>query len=455
MAFPPFLASLARASLRVWLFVFLLPAPLWAVFAPGDLVRLKRNETLLFMGETFLFAPKGQEFTVFKHEPGKDTVYVAFIQKEGAVIAVTLPEASLETVPPDAWTLLQKATEAFRDQRFEVSRRLIAQAAQDADFKALAVGVSARMETVLGAAKVALPVVQEVRSALASLGSSGGDTQKQALRELQERRLSASQQLFCEHLAKARDTALELDRLGYTSLALPFDEGLDRLHLSLFGNRYPSDQGAGSENGLGASKADRAAWVTRVNRAAFALVRCRQAIGVRRMLEASSYVTEGLQHEPGHPGLKVLRAKVEEALKDADDRFDAAYANRQGRHLGQGLLALERGLKICADHPKLLELRKTLSGALEEGASPAVNEQMVVAAKGAGTRDTLEQGRTLYMNRCTECHDLEMLDSRSASGWKSMVRSMAGKARLKDSQEALIVAYLAAAREALPASKTP
>ena len=165
------------------------------------------------------------------------------------------------------------------------------------------------------------------------------------------------------------------------------------------------------------------------------------------MVEASGYVNEGLAAEPAHPGLKALQAKVQENLNDAEDRYKTASANRQGRNLGQGLLALERGLKICADYPKLVELRKAMSQALEAGASPQVTPAMVAASKSAATKDALEEGRRLYTTRCVECHDLEMLDSRSASGWKNMVRSMAGKAHLKGNQESLIVEYLAAARD--------
>ena len=101
-------------------------APTAAVaYASGDLVRLARKETVLFKGEPFLAGPKGQEFTVLKHEAAKGQVYLAFVQKEGEVIAVTLPDASLELVPPDGWALLIRGTQAFRDQRFEEARKLL------------------------------------------------------------------------------------------------------------------------------------------------------------------------------------------------------------------------------------------------------------------------------------------------------------------------------------------
>ena len=436
-----------------WVAAFLVPIQVFAGFGSGDLVRLRRNETLLFKGESFLPAPKGQEFTVFKQEPGKE-VFVAFIQKDASVIAVTLPEAALEAVTPDSWTFLQKGTDAFRDQRFDEARRLVAQAAQDADFKPVASGLLARIEAVLVAARPALLAANEAKPTLASLeqkrravAGTDAEAQVKALLDLQTLRLSTAQKPFVDVLSKARETAVELDRLGHASLALAFDDGLDRLSGVILGKRNPPDSTSSPEAALGFSKLDRAQILARVNRAGFSLVRCRQAMGVRRMVEASGYVKDGLEAEPAHPGLKALQAKVQENLTDAEDRYKTASANRQGKNLGQGLLALERGLKICADYPKLVELRKEMSQAMEAGASPQVSVEMVAAAKsGSGaSKDALEEGRQLYTTRCAECHDLEMLDSRSVSGWKNMVRSMAGKAHLKGNQEALIFEYLAAA----------
>ena len=454
----PFCPSFVRVL--PWVSALLIPVQAFAGFGAGDLVRLRRNETLLFKGESFLPAPKGQEFTVFKQEPGKE-VYVAFIQKDGSVIAVTLPEAALEAVAPDTWTFLQKGSDAFRNQRFDEARKLIAQAAQDADYKPVASGLLSRVEALLVAARPALLAANEARPALASLeqkrqtaAAAGPEAEAsvKALLDLQNMRLATAQKPFLEALAKGRDTAFELDGAGYASLALALDEGVDRLGAAVLGKK--PDAGSGTEGGGVPSRLDRAQVLARVNRAGFSLVRCRQAMGVRRMVEASGYVNEGLAAEPAHPGLKALQAKVQENLNDAEDRYKTASANRQGRNLGQGLLALERGLKICADYPKLMELRKEMSQALEAGASPEVTPAMVAASKSATTKDALEEGRRLYTTRCVECHDLEMLDSRSASGWKNMVRSMAGKAHLKGNQESLIAEYLAAARD-MPSPAKP
>lgn len=190
----------------------------------------------------------------------------------------------------------------------------------------------------------------------------------------------------------------------------------------------------------------------RVREAAFAVVRCRQAMAVRRMVEAKGYIEEGLKAEPSRPELKAMQVKVLGEIADAEDRYNAALSN-QKRNLPQALLALERGLKTCADLPQLQKLREELSGALEEKTAPAVTPVFLSAAKTTTPVATLEEGRRLYMSRCTQCHDLEMLDSRSAGAWKTEVSGMARRAKIDEAQQNVIVQYLAAAQ--VVASQAP
>jgi hypothetical protein len=162
------------------------------------------------------------------------------------------------------------------------------------------------------------------------------------------------------------------------------------------------------------------------------------------MVEARGYIETGLKAEPARPELKAMLLKVEEDIKDAENRGDSAESNRR-RNLGQALLALERGLKLCADHPRLLTLREEMSGALEERTAPPVNAEFMAAAKPAAPAERLEQGRQLYTTRCTQCHDLEMLDSRTVGNWKSEVAGMARRAKVDDAQQNVIMEYLTAA----------
>lgn len=396
-------------------------------YASGDLVRLARKETLQFNKEPFLAAPKGQEFTVFKHEPGKGVVYLAFVQKEGGVIAVTLPEDALELVAPDGWMYLLRGAQAFRDQRFEDAGKLLANAGQDAGYKALATAILARVEALTAAGRQVLQVE--------------ADATLKGAPEAYAARLAAVQGRFLEWVGGGRELAADLSNRGYSSLALAVDEGIDKLSARVCAKK----DAAAAPVVVPASRLAREEMAAKVRQAAFAVVRCRQAMAVRRMVEAKSYIEEGLGAEPARPELKTMQKKVLAEIADAEDRYNAALSN-QKRNLPQALLALERGLKTCADLPQLQKLREELSGALEEKTAPPVTPVFLSTAKTATPVATLEEGRRLYMTRCTQCHDLEMLDSRSAGAWKTEVSGMARRAKIDEAQQNVIVQYLAAAQ---------
>jgi hypothetical protein len=163
------------------------------------------------------------------------------------------------------------------------------------------------------------------------------------------------------------------------------------------------------------------------------------------MVEAKGYIEDGLRAEPARPELKAMQTKVLADIADAEDRYNAALSN-QKRNLPQALLALERGLKTCADLPQLIKLREDLSGALEEKTAPPVTPTFLSIAKTSVPLATLEEGRKLYTTRCTQCHDLEMLDKRTVTAWKSEVAGMARRAKIDDTQQDVIVQYLAAAQ---------
>jgi hypothetical protein len=86
-----------------------------------------------------------------------------------------------------------------------------------------------------------------------------------------------------------------------------------------------------------------------------------------------------------------------------------------------------------------------MSAQFEERTSPPVTPAFLSAAKVTTAREILDEGRTLYTNRCAECHDLEMLDSRSLGGWDKTVSGMARRANLTPAEKGRIMDYLAAA----------
>jgi cytochrome c5 len=378
--------------------------------SPGELVRLNRSETLLFKGENYKPAPKSQEYTVLKYDPAQKLVYVPYFKEDGSAVAVTVPVEAVETVARDGWGELLRAFEAFREQRFDEVPRALTAAAQDPALKALASALQPRFTGFLNAAGVAL----------------GGRAQA-----------------FGNLLAGMRETAVQLDKAGHASLALALEEGLDKVSARV------QAANPGGTPALAGSKVDREPLRERAVVGTLGVNLGRQAAALHRMLEAKRWVEAGLKAEPSRPDLKALMARVEKDLGDAEDDFKAANSMR--KHAGgavHALSALDHGLKKCADHPKLKELKKEMESAFEERTSPPVTPALV-AASGGSSAAVLEEARKLYTARCTECHDLELLDSRSMDGWSRAMASMGGRAHLSDGQRGKILEYLAAAQRTL------
>jgi hypothetical protein len=94
-----------------------------------------------------------------------------------------------------------------------------------------------------------------------------------------------------------------------------------------------------------------------------------------------------------------------------------------------------------------------MQSAFDERTAPPVTPAFLAAAKPKASKEVLEEARTLYTDRCTECHDLEMLDSRSIPGWEKTVAGMSRRASLNSAQQAAIIEYLAAAQKVVESGK--
>lgn len=75
---------------------------------------------------------------------------------------------------------------------------------------------------------------------------------------------------------------------------------------------------------------------------------------------------------------------------------------------------------------------------------PKVSTKLIAAAPDNDARE-LEHGRTLFLNRCLQCHTLPAVTKYSAAEWPGLVRGMAARAELNAEQEREIIAYLRAA----------
>jgi hypothetical protein len=373
------------------------------IFTKGDPVQLTRSESLLLDGKYYAGAPKGQEFVVIQHDQRRGLVFVPFVKDDGAVVALSVASDALEASPPDAWSDLLRGVESFRDGRYEQARRFLLRAAQTEEYRAIATSISARVNAALIA---------------------------------KQRADAGNPQTLATALQPLRDGAEQLTKLGHYSLALAFDQGADRL-----GANVP---------GAPPSKLDRADVSQRVTIAAKNLAQARQALALRKSYKASSLIDQARKADPARPDLKKLEERIHADLKEAEERFAAAQSMRRfEKGAVHALTAIEHGLKRAADHPKLLSLRKEMESLFEERTAPPVTPQLISAAASTLSAKVLEDGHRLYTTRCTECHELELLDSKSMPSWRAAVAGMARRANLTPAEEARILDYLAVAQSGL------
>ena len=378
-------------------------------FVVGDPVRVTHGEMLVFQGKNFLGAAKGQEFTLLKHDASRKQVFVSFLKEDNTLIALSLPAEAVEPGTPRASLDLVRGAEAFREQRYDEAKRLLTRAAQDKQYAALGGAIFTRMN-----------------GAIASVS--------------QARANPAMMQAAMTTLQTLRDTAEQLAKAGLPSIALPLDEGADRLGAQVAGLTVP------------ATKVDRADLTKRVAVSQRAYLLARQAFALKQLVAASKNIKEGLDAEPAHPELKAMQPLVQKDLEEADSLCKTAKKmQRQPNGAIHALSAIDDGLKLCTDHADLRVLRKELASAFEERTSPQVTPAFVSLARVSTPTQVLADGRKLYTARCTECHDLEMLDARSLSGWERMVSSMGRRANLSDAEKTRIMDYIAAAQKVVEA----
>ena len=375
----------------------------------GDPVRVTRSEMLLFQGKNLAGAAKGQEFTLLKHDAAKKQVFVSFMKDDGTLVAATLPDEAVEPGVVRATSVLVRGVEAFRDQRYDEAKRLLTRAALDKQHAALAGALFTRVNGAIGSASLA-------------------------------RTSPAAKQAATTTLQTLRDTAEGLAKAGMTRIALALDEGTDRLGVQVPGLTVP------------ATKVDRADLTKRAAISQRETMLARQSLALKQLVAASKHVAAGLEAEPAHDELKAMQPLVQKDLEEADTLCKTAKKmQRQPNGAVHALSAIDDGLKLCTDHTDLRELRKTLAAAFEEKTSPQVTPAFVSIAKAGTSAPMLEEGRKLYTVRCTECHDLEMLDGRTLTSLSSMVGSMSRRAGLSDAEKTRILDYIAAAKTVVDA----
>ncbi len=70
-----------------------------------------------------------------------------------------------------------------------------------------------------------------------------------------------------------------------------------------------------------------------------------------------------------------------------------------------------------------------------------------MAGGRAATLDSLQRGRTLYVNKCSGCHSLHSVEDYADAEWEYHVEEMValGKVKLDSAEQSLILLYLGTA----------
>ncbi len=83
-------------------------------------------------------------------------------------------------------------------------------------------------------------------------------------------------------------------------------------------------------------------------------------------------------------------------------------------------------------------------------AVPRVTPRLVAVAGPGADATTLEQGRRIYVERCSTCHALPRPADYTAEQWRDWLRRMAPKGKLDATESARALDFLLAARQVPP-----
>jgi hypothetical protein len=80
---------------------------------------------------------------------------------------------------------------------------------------------------------------------------------------------------------------------------------------------------------------------------------------------------------------------------------------------------------------------------------PPVTPQMATATAKKGQHadlTKLNEGRTLFVHRCIECHTLPAIWHYATTDWSEIVNSMSHRASLRPAERDAVIAYILAVR---------
>jgi len=171
-----------------------------------------------------------------------------------------------------------------------------------------------------------------------------------------------------------------------------------------------------------------------------------QAMGVRRMVEASGYVEEGLA-ATGASRAQGVTGKGERESRGCGRPLQSRIRQSAGEKFGARIVGVgTRPEDLCGLSEVGGVARRDVSGDGGRNISARDPRNGGCAKIGCNEGHAGRRTQNLHDSLCRVSR-LRIWITRSITGWKNMVRSMAGKAHLKGNQEALIMDYITAARE--------
>ncbi|MEI9898041.1 MAG: hypothetical protein WDN28_30335 [Chthoniobacter sp.] len=232
-------------------------------------------------------------------------------------------------------------------------------------------------------------------------------------------------------LGTLRETAAQLEKLGHPCLALALDEGVDHLG----GPTAPP------------TKLNRADLSQRVATSTRALARTRQAVAMRCLINADEEIHAGLEAGAQSPRAQGFSNQGGEGHRRGRQRCaDADRMRRIFKGTPHALTALEMGLKLCADHPQLIALKKEMSGAFEERTAPPVTPAFLARCRRGrctgARRGAQPLHQSLHRMPRSRVDRLALGQQLGKNGGQHVTPG-----RLDGAQQARILAYITAAQK--------
>jgi S1-C subfamily serine protease len=359
--------------------------PAWAQFAPEDEVRLRRDEMLEFRGTKFRQGKQGETFTVIQYDAVLGKVFVLATDSDGKPFALSVPDRSVELLPKDLATLMQKGAAALKQKDLATARTMFvkASAGQMAEKAAmdLAVRTDALQTVVTNLANArtvrerGMPEVQrllknaEVAGRPDPLFPNSRDHEVRAA-EIREKakqlqtRLDQGVELgetrFTEVMKEFAATTDRLVEAGYLTIAVDLRDGLQTFAALQMPKRPDAMPNfAWDQAEMARRSAAAAAWADKAQTEVKAL----------HLHAAQAAVSKGLQAEAGRAELRQLKLRIDADLDRVKTSLLVIANLRETQNFDGALAEVEKVERLVTDSGPLAAAAKEIRQLLGEKGS--------------------------------------------------------------------------------------